>query len=262
MIKRGRIWRPDYQLVHPHRPGLLGCPDPAAPAGTNRYDNSAALLWYKMDEAAAPFVNSGSGGVRDLTYYGAPCDGEMTFGGASIFDTDTAPVFDGALSHTTYVNATDDAAWFAGSATAWVWFEFATGARYGYLWGRVTNGADYGPWSVQLLGTNAFAVGLKVTAGTLSYQSWNNAYTRDAPHLLAWTWDNATLRLYIDGVENRNFARVDSFVTAANDKWLLGDSRYGGAANVHAVCSVYELGFDDSVYDAATLLDMYNTAGV
>lgn len=263
MIKRGRIWRPDYQLVHPHRPGLLGCPDPAAPAGTNRYDNSAAKLWYLMGEAATPFANSGAGGARNLAYDAGTSDGEATYSVAGIFAGEDAADFHAPHVATKYRLQVDDTAWFGAGVTIWCWItpaDYSARATSNWLWGRQAWWGG-GEFLMRLDATKKVSVEVvRADASSTTYSTANNVITYGDPYLLAVTNDGNTTTIYVNGVDCGTWAYASAIATAANSTWNIGCEL--GQAQYDAIGVISECGFDNTCYSAATLLAMYNAAGV
>lgn len=264
----GHIFMPDNSgILRPHRQGPgQGLYGGGAAAAAVRYDNSAAKLWYKAAEAADPFTNSGSGGVRDLPYAGGWCDGPATFGQPGLFAPDTAVLFDAVFAHTSYLLQCDDSAWFGANATVWCWVT-PTGAYHGfpgYLFGRLLNGDYLGPFnlclsnagSLQLMWqTNLYGQGATSTAaGAVSFGS---------PHLLAGTYDGNDTRVYVDGVQQATQHLPGGLlVDAATSRWIVGDPEFGHGGYCHEGGTIHECGFDTTVFSAAKLLAMKTAAGI
>lgn len=223
------------------------------PARTNM---SAAKLWYKLDEAAAPLINSGSGGPHDLAYDALNSNGQATFHDATgLFGN--CMNFTSAHNHCGYLLRTDDSAWNGANMTLWWWVkpiaDFSAHNQWG--WGHyVWNGGN--GFYMEVTNTSAFYLNYSGTFGNNHVQSADNAITYALPHLLAATYDGANLTGYIDGAPVINLGLVGTMQLDPGGDWTLGCRTDVSA--YHVPGQYMECGFNTTTFTAAQLLAMYH----
>lgn len=238
-------------------------PTPPVPVVSNRYDNSTALLWYKLKDAAAPITNSGAGGARDLAY-DPTSTGPATFGVPSIFNDGTAIKLGPTYNASCYwINSPADTAWFGTNrATIWAWVKIAAAELVvGTVFGGYDRTVPNNPACFFYSYANGVVSGaFRFTASGLVTAYANPGPSLDTPHLWAATYDGAAVRIFVDGVQKGVSNVVDTLAPPAALRWAFGDPATSGYSSANA--TVYDCGFADSAYDAAKLLAMYTKAGV
>lgn len=241
-------------------PNLYIPDEEEGPVGPVRYDHSSARLWYKLEDASSPLVNSGTLGSRDLPYDAVNGDGDATYSVAGLWGDCIS--MDVAKHKCMFNLQVDDSAILGGNVSIWTWINPVTPDHTPtYLWGRyVWSGA--GVLSMRIDASAVFHVNC-VLAGpnNFNWDSGASAFVYGIPHLFGATWDGQYLRAWLDGtnIGTRDWGSPTTLNNGPTNGWEVGNAiSYFG---YHAPGEWYEIGFDDTLFDGTKWLAMYH-AGV
>jgi hypothetical protein len=218
-----------------------------------RPDMSTSKLWYKLNEAADPLVNSGDGGARPLTYSVGTLAPSYAVAGGTFGACLVLP--DGVADKCGEQNATDDSAWFGHGCSVWAWINpVASAATPQFVFGNTPDAF------VLKINTDRsasvevhYTTGAVVTTSTAAAQfGWGDLV------FLCATNDGAVTRLYVNGVEQASLIDMFHVQSFAAYAWTLGTWDMAPIfANMTGM--VLDCGFDDSVFTPVQILALYNS---
>ncbi len=238
--------------------GVTGATGATGSGVTRRYDNSAARLWYKCNEAsgAANLANSGAAGALNLAVTSLTTGVNSFFNDNAVYAVDTGSIrFAKAASNA-------EAPALAGG-TIWAWFiPGQINATYHRLFGRTNDASNaildlyLGPsgapevqWWPSGAGANS---GLPAPIGGLTGSGY--------PCLVAATYNNTAgglIKLYSNGsmIASASFSGITLDVNrAANPRWQLG-ARPDNATPPRGL--ILDCGYDNTIYSDATINAMW-----
>jgi chitodextrinase len=203
-----------YRVRATDAAGNLSTYSPVASA-TTLAAPSGLVAAYGMNEGSGTVLTDSSGNGNNGTISGATWTTSGKFGSALVFNGSSAVVTIADAPSLRLSNAMTLEAWVSPSTVSSAWRDVVYKANDNYYLEGTTDHGGGVPCGAGTFGTadvNAFGTSV------LALNTWAH---------LATTYDGATLRFYVNGVQVSSLAQTGKIVTSANPLQIGGDNLYG-----------------------------------